>query len=89
MKTAFELAMERFGGPIREFTPEQKAQLADVDSDYESQIVQARFAAQSRLEKAGGDPQKEKQIQDELTVEIRSLEERRDRKKEKLRASFK
>ena len=88
MKSAFELAMERFGGPLKNYTPEQKAALADVDSNYESQIVQARFAAQARLEKAEGNPEEQKRIQDDLAVEIHSLEERRDRKKEELRKSF-
>ena len=89
MKTAFELAMERFGGgPLQKFTPEQKAQLAEVDSYYESQIAQARFAAQDRLKKAEGDAAQIQQINDDLVVEIRSLEERRDRKKKELRDSF-
>lgn len=88
MKSAFELAMERFGGPLKSYTPEQKAALADIDSNYESQIVQARFAAQARLEKAEGDSEEQKRIQDDLAMEIHSLEERRDRKKEELRKSF-
>ena len=88
MKSAFELAMERFGGPLKNYTPEQKAALADIDSNYESQIVQARFAAQARLEKAADDPEEQKRIQDDLAMEIHSLEERRDRKKEELRKSF-
>ena len=88
MKSAFELAMERFGGPLRSYTPEQKAALADIDSSYESQIVQARFAAQARLEKAEGNPEEQKRIQDDLAIEIHSLEERRERKKEELRKSF-
>lgn len=89
MKTAFELAMERFGGPLKQFTEEQKSQLADLDSTYESQIVQAKFAAQARIEKANGDQQQIQQIQDDLVAEIRSLEDRRDHKKEELRKSFK
>ncbi len=88
MKSAFELAMERFGGPLKQYSDEQKAQLAEVDSSYESQIVQARFAAQARLEKAEGDFEETRKIQAELADEIRSLEARRDRKKEELRKSF-
>ncbi len=80
--------MERFGGPLKSYTPEQKAALADIDSNYESQIVQARFAAQARLEKAEGNPEEQKRIQDDLAMEIHSLEERRERKKEELRKSF-
>ena len=88
MKSAFELAMERFGGPLKQYTDEQKAQLAEVDSSYESQIVQARFAAQTRQEKAAGDLEELRKIQEELADEIRSLEARRDRRKEELRKSF-
>ncbi len=88
MKSAFELAMERFGGPLKQYSDEQKAQLAEVDSSYESQIVQARFAAQARLEKAEGDLEETRKIQEELADEIRSLEARRERKKEELRKSF-
>ena len=88
MKSAFELAMERFGGPLRSYTPEQKAALADIDSNYESQIVQARFAAQERMGLAADNPDEVKRIQDDLAIEIHSLEERRERKKEELRKSF-
>ena len=88
MKSAFELAMERFGGRLKQYSDEQKAQLAEVDSSYESQIVQARFAAQARLEKASGDFEETRKIQEELADEIRSLEARRERKKEELRKSF-
>lgn len=88
MKTAFELAMERLGGKAKSYTEEQKKQLADVDSLYESKIVQARFDAAARTQKANGDPEKLAQVQDDLAVEIKSLEERRDRKKEDLRRQF-
>ena len=88
MKSAFELAMERFGGPLRNYTPEQKAALADIDSNYESQIVQARFAAQERIGLAADNPDEVKRIQDDLAMEIHSLRERCERKKEELRKSF-
>ena len=49
MKSAFELAMEKLGGPIREYTAEQKQQLAEVDKVYDSKVAQAEFAAKDRL----------------------------------------
>ncbi|MBQ7649946.1 MAG: hypothetical protein IJS15_03255 [Victivallales bacterium] len=88
MKSAFELAMERFGGPLKQYSDDQKAQLAEIDSTYESQIVQARFASQARIEKAEGNFEEIRKIQEELADEIRSLEARRERKKEELRKSF-
>ncbi len=88
MKTAFELAMERLGGKAKSYTEEQKKQLADVDSLFESKIVQARFDAEARAAKANGDREKLAQVQDDLAVEVKSLEERRERKKEDLRRQF-
>ena len=89
MKSAFELAMERFGGTVQQFTAEQKEQLAEVDRLYEAKIAQARFDAQARQEACQGDPAKLSQVQSDLIVEIRSLETRRERKKEELRKDFK
>lgn len=88
MKTAYELAMERLGGKTTAYTEEQKQQLAEIDSLYESRIVQARFDAQARLAKTPADPESQSQVQSDLAVEIRSLEERRDRKKEELRRQW-
>jgi hypothetical protein len=88
MKSAFELAMERLGGTTHEFTPEQKERLAAVDRDYAAKIAQARFENQARLDKAEGDLEKLKQIKDDLAVELRSLEERKERAKEQLRKEF-
>lgn len=88
MKSAFELAMERFGGAVQQFSVEQKAQLAEVDHLYEAKIAQARFDAKARQERCQGDPEKLSQVQSDLAVEIRSLETRRDRKKEELRQEF-
>lgn len=89
MKSAFELAMERFGGDVQQFSTEQKEQLAEVERLYEAKIAQAKFAAESRLQACQGDPEKVTQVQADMTVEIRSLETRRERKKEDLRNEFK
>ncbi len=88
MKSAFELAMERLGGAVQQFTAEQKEQLSEVERLYEAKIAQARFEAQARLETCQNDPEKVQQVQADLAVEIRSIEIRRDRKKEELRQGF-
>ena len=88
MKSAFELAMERLGGSSKNYSNEQKEQLADIGKLYDAKIAQAKFAAADRLKKAGNDPAQQEQIQNDLTVEVRSLEERRDHKKEELRQQF-
>ncbi|MBT7165625.1 MAG: hypothetical protein HN849_06650 [Victivallales bacterium] len=89
MKSAFELAMERLGGsPIREYTAPQKEQLAEVDRMYDSRVAQARMQADSDRQKAEQDPAKLKQVQDQLTSELASLEGRRERDKDELRKQF-
>ena len=88
MKSAYELAMQRLGGTARQYTAAQKEQLADLDRLYDSKIVQAKFEAQARRSGAGTDAAKVKLIDDDLAVEIRSLDARRERKKEELRTAF-
>ena len=88
VKSAFELAMERLGGATRQYTAEQKEQLAEVDRIFEAKIAQAKFENKARADKAGDDQAQLKQIQDDLLVELRSLEERRERQKEQLRRQF-
>lgn len=88
MKSAFERAMERFGcGDLREYTPEQKEQLAEVDRVYDAKAAQARFAAKARMQ-AAADRQARDQVQEDLAVELASIETKREREKETLRERF-
>ncbi len=90
MKSALELAMERFGGGQEKnpsFSREQKEQLAELDRIYEAKIVHARMTAK---DKSGflRDPVEAQQLQQDLALEIQALEEKRDREKDKLRRQF-
>ncbi len=88
MKSAYELAMERFGGePAKQYTPEQKEQFAEIDREYDAKIAQAKLQAKTERNKAGQHEQI-KQIDDALTNEIQSLEAKREAKKEALRRQF-
>lgn len=88
MKSAYELAMERLGGTLRDYTDEQKEELAEIDRLADAKIAQARFDAKARRNEAPNDPQQTKQINDDLVIQIRSIEARREREKDKLRAAF-
>lgn len=89
MKSAFELAMERLGGELQTYSDEQKAELAEVDSLYDSKVAQAKMDADARLKAAAGDPEKVNQIRSDLPVELASISEKRERRKNELRNSFK
>lgn len=88
MKSAWELALERSGGAVRQYTAEQKEQLAEVDRTFAARIAQARFDAQARKERAGQEPEIHRQIEADMINEISSLEERCERKKRELRQQF-
>ncbi len=88
MKSAFELAMERMGGPLKEYSPEQKEQLAQIDRIADSKLAQAKFDLQARLAQAGGDAERLAQVQRDMEVELASIESKRDRDKDALRKQF-
>lgn len=85
MKSAYELAMERLekekpsSPPL---TDEQKAQLAEIDKDYEAKVAQARVMADERLKK---EPMHHHDIQKELQDEIERLESEKEAKKNEIR----
>ena len=89
MKSAYELAMERLGGTIHDYSEEQKGQLAEVDNVFDAKAAQAKFDAQRRLQEAAGDPKKAEQVREDLAVELASIESRRERQKNELRQTFK
>ena len=88
MKSAYELAMERLGGTMQQLSDEQKEKLAAVDREFEAKLAQAKFAAQDRLKRAQADPEKIRQIQEDLEVELRSIQVQKENRKEKMRKEF-
>ncbi|MFA6815342.1 MAG: hypothetical protein WCS73_03515 [Lentisphaeria bacterium] len=89
MKSAFELAMEKLGGtPEKPLTNEQKEQLAEVHRIYQAKIAQAKFDFARRLQGVL-ESEKIKQIEEDFQVELCSLEERCEIKKNELRKQFK
>lgn len=85
MKSAFELAMERFGGPVKNYTDSQKQQLAEIDRDIDAKIAQLKLTNTPNPQE---DPTQREQREQNLVNEIRRLEEKREQRKEELRRSF-
>ena len=54
MKSAYELAMERLqkGSPTMTLTPEQKAELAEIDSSFNAKIAERRIFLTDQITKA-------------------------------------
>jgi hypothetical protein len=93
MKSAYELAMERLqkNTPSASFTDEQKAQLGEIDSQFQAKIAEKKIFLSQEIEKAIAADQVDEveKLQRQLTSEIRRLQDDCELKKEKLRDSFK
>ena len=86
MNSAFELAMERLGGgPIKQYTAEQKEQLAEVDREFDARIAQVKL---SSVAPEGETPEQRPAREEGTATEIRRLEEKREERKESLRRTF-
>ena len=85
MKSAWELALERSGGALRELTPDQKERIAELERDAQAKIAAAKITAGHKLASMT-DPDEIEQLKDGLVNEIRSIEESLARKKEAVRA---
>ncbi len=84
MKSSFELAMERLGGPVKKLTDEQKKAIAEIESKYKSKIVQVQLSSEDRVKKAKDDEELSK-IRKQTASEIASLQEKCEAEKNKAR----
>ena len=92
MKSAYELAMERLqkSAPTIALTNEQKEQIAEIDSTFKARIAEKELFLKDEIHKAqrAGKFDEAESLQQQLSTEIRRLQEGCEAKKEKLRASF-
>src|SRR3954464_2802901 len=87
MKSAYELAMERLekSTPTVALTPEQKAQIAEVESKDKARVAERDLFLKGEIAKAesAGKLDEVESLQKQLVVEIRRLQEDGEAKKEK------
>ena len=87
MKSAYELAMSRLekSAPTVSLTEKQKQAIAEVDSEINAKLAEKKLFLEGELAKA--DPAEKDEIRRQLASEIQRLEEKREREKEKIRAT--
>ena len=87
MKSAYELAMERFGktAPTAKLTGAQKKQLAELDSRYTAKIAEREIALNGEIAKASEDFEKEASLRDQLVNDRKKLQAELEDKKELVR----
>jgi|TARA_B110000438_G_scaffold303700_1_gene366595 hypothetical protein len=92
MKSAYELAMERFSDPESEkrtpLTKEQKDALAETDRVYAAKIAEKEVFLQKQIHEAreSGDEQALEQIEAQLRNERARFEDQKEAAKDKIRA---
>lgn len=89
MKSAYELAMSRLekNSPSRSLTTEQKREIAEIDSEHDARIAERRIFLEGEIAKSSGDESAILSLKRQLSSEIASINEKRESKKEKVRAS--
>lgn len=89
MKSAYEIAMERFGGGDEppKLTDEQKAELAEIDAKYKSKLAQRELLIEGEMDKAReqGDFEALDQLETQLKNDRTNLEEEKEAKKDVVR----
>ncbi len=89
MKSAYELAMERLGkqAPTVKLTPEQKKDLAELDSIYAAKIAERELFLKEQIYKAtsAGEFEAIEQLEKQMVSERKALNAEMEEKKEKVR----
>lgn len=92
MKSAYELAMERLekSAPTVALSDAQKAEIGEIDSSYKARIAEKELFLKGQIREAemGGKFDEIENLQKQLSIEVRRLQEDCEEKKAKLRATF-
>ncbi len=93
MKSAYELAMERLNkaAPSVKLSAEQKAQLADLESQCVAKIAERELLLKREIESAAerGDAEATQQLEKQLASDRKTIRAQFEEKKEKVRAGGK
>lgn len=90
VKSAYELAMERFKqdeGEVLSLTDVQKRELAEIDREITAKLAEQEILLKSRIVAAlaAGNVEEAAKLRDELTAELRRIRERGEARKETVR----
>ena len=87
MKSAYELAMERLNktAPTVKLSAAQKAEIADLESQYAAKIAGREIALKAEMAKVADDPEKAGELQQQLAYDRKKLQTELEEKKERVR----
>ncbi len=84
MKSAYEIAMERFGGESKELSGEQKAAIAEIDSKMKAKVAETEIMFDQQLA-TERDPAKASLIKQTRRQQIAKIKEDAEAEKEAVR----
>jgi len=91
MKTAYELAMERLSqsAPVVTLTPEQKKEIAELESKCAAKIAERELLLKGEIAKAvdRGDDEAIAQLEKQLTSDRKTLHAKLEEQKAKVRGA--
>ena len=89
MKSAYELAMERLNknAPTLKLTAAQKAQIAELESQFAAKIAGREIAMKSEIASAANDFEKAEELRQQLAHDRKKLQAELEEKKESVRQS--
>ncbi len=89
MKSAYELAMERLEkqSPTKALSEAKKAEIAEIDAMFKAKIAEREVFLKDQIAKArfNGQDKEAAEIEDELSRELRRLQQDCEEKKEQAR----
>jgi len=87
MKSAYEIALERFGksAPSAKLTAGQKKELAELDARYAAKIAQREIALTDAMAKTADDLEKKDALREQLVTERKQLQAELEEKKNRVR----
>ena len=87
MKSSYELAMERMGGgDDSPLSPEQKKQIAEIDSKYKAKVAERKIFLEKNISDALQQEKHEEidTLRKQVAEEVASLENKAEQEKEKI-----
>ena len=88
MKSSYELAMERLNktAPTTKLTIQQKAQIAELESEYAAKIAGREIALKAEIAKVADQPDQAERLSQQLAFDRKKLQAELDDKKARVRA---
>ena len=87
MKSSYELALERMGaGDDSPLSPEQKKQIAEIDSKYKAKVAERKIFLEKNISDALQQEKHEEidTLRKQVAEEVASLENKAEQEKEKI-----